>query len=356
MASGARYATLDGLRGVAAIMVVLHHSDIMRDIPSFAPNGFLAVDFFLMLSGFILARRYQFELETRLSVPEFVKLRIARLYPIAFVGVLIGCFKLVSEATLGQGTSSGDEKTVLLACTLNLLLIPYWSTRHHAELFPTNGPIWSLFAEIAINIAWAIVATIKIKPLVYVGITIVAGAAFLHWVLTVGANVGGLWTDSAGACARVTFDFILGTLISHLRWPVANRLFINPVTLSVALVVVLAMPVTGYRWEILSIYGILPVILALGVAAGTTASAPIREFLGNISYPLYAIHFPIMLIFSGARHKFAPQYSAIPFLVVAVALSIFAALLLVRFYDGPARRFVVGLLFRNFRKARAGHD
>ena len=124
MASGARYATLDGLRGVAAIMVVLHHSDIMRDIPSFAPNGFLAVEF-SDVSGFILARRYQFELETRLSLPEFVKLRIARLYPIAFVGVLIGCFKLVSEATLGQGTSLGDEKTVLLACTLNLLLIPF---------------------------------------------------------------------------------------------------------------------------------------------------------------------------------------------------------------------------------------
>jgi peptidoglycan/LPS O-acetylase OafA/YrhL len=348
----ARYATLDGLRGVAALMVVLYHVGFIRDFPTIAPNGFLAVDFFLMLSGFILASRYQHEIEAGLPVLHFFKLRIARLYPLGLVGVLLGCFKLALAAIMGQVPEG--KSSIIAACLLNLFILPYISmTKFREDLFPTNIAMWSLYAELAINAVWATLAAFRVSASVYMALALLSGALLLFWASTAGISALG-WTSIylLGGCARVMFAFLLGSLIYRLPRP-RRRIgfFCHPLTLSVALLAVLGAPDLGHWYEILAVYLLLPVILYLGISAGKELTAPLREILGDLSYPLYAIHHPLLLLLFGLRQKYAPQDSVFLFFAAGMALAIGGSYLLVRFYDAPARR-----LLTHFMLAKTGRN
>ena len=114
-----RYATLDGLRGVAAAFVVCYHTQIFRGCSAIAPHGYLAVDFFFLLSGFVIASAYEKKLEAGFTVPEFFKHRVIRLYPVALAGVLLGALRLLAQYTIHP---FGSEPAPWVA--LAILLLP----------------------------------------------------------------------------------------------------------------------------------------------------------------------------------------------------------------------------------------
>jgi len=341
-----RYATLDGLRGVAAICVVLHHTNIYRDSAALAPRGALAVDFFLMLSGFVIAKTYQERLHSGLSLASFAKRRLIRLYPVALVGLLFGVFKLVSESALGY---EGPNLTqVIIACGLNIFLLPYWAASpFRGEMFPTNPPIWSLFAELGLNFGWAAFEKSNLKRSALLAIVAFSGAASGSCICRNGVETLS-YSAVLGPCARIAFAFLLGASLVG-RWNVSPRirgLFVHPLFLSALLSLALLNQATGVVWDILAIYILLPAVLVCGISAGLEREGPIQKFLGDISYPLYAVHFPIFLLISGFLHRFPLNVGVRLAIALGMMISFATAVVISRYLDGPMRSLLSKILIR----------
>jgi peptidoglycan/LPS O-acetylase OafA/YrhL len=138
-----------------------------------------------------------------------------------------------------------------------------------------------------------------------------------------------------GAACRVIFSFLLGTMIYRFRGALPNlpkKLGIMPPTLAMtALLLVLGMPWFETAWDAMAIFVFLPAILMLGVLCGRESSAPVRSLLGEMSYPVYATHFPIFLLVSEFLQPVFPSLDVPVLISIAVLLALAAAFALNRF-------------------------
>ena len=143
------YYILDGLRGVAALVVIAYHVFECFDWTPL-PHGYLAVDFFFVLSGFVIGYAYDDRWQKGLSLGGFFQRRLIRLHPMVVLGALIGmvCFLLQGSVKWsGEQVSMG---LVMVALLLNMCMLPMpvgarADVRGNGELFPLNGPHWSLW-------------------------------------------------------------------------------------------------------------------------------------------------------------------------------------------------------------------
>lgn len=247
MSAAPRYATLDGLRGVAAVLVLCYHTHVFPGSAAIAPHGYLAVDFFFMLSGFVIASAYQEKLEAGFTVPDFVTQRVIRLYPVALVGILLGALKLVSQYLISPADSE-PAQWIALALLLNVLILPVVSQAHFGgELFPTNGPVWSLFSELLVNLGWSILVSLKSSMIVIVFLMVASGVILFSTMHEAALNDLG-WESKylLGATSRVLFSFLLGTVIYRFRGVLPNLSkgpgILLPALAMTALLLVLGMP------------------------------------------------------------------------------------------------------------------
>ena len=349
-----RYEFLDGMRGVAALYVLLFHIGTRFLDQYIVEHGYLAVDFFFILSGFVLTDAYQQKLETSLSFTAFVKVRLLRLLPMSILGVLVGAAYLLMRWVVEPGRSD-PLPAVLAAVAVNLLLLPkLWLARSTGgELFPNNGALWSLFAEVAVNLVWAL--TLKRVPLV-LGALIWAASGSLLFVLALhhgSLDLGwSLATISGGLC-RATFGFLTGVALYRLRGAIGLQGAWTPWAALALLSLSLCMPIRSIWWDLACIYLFLPASLALSVNADAAFKFPGRRQLGEISYPLYAIHLPILMWLSGAQKQWLP-HAPVTAAVIPIAIGIVGlAYLVQRFYDEPLRQGLRPVLLRN-RPAAAG--
>jgi peptidoglycan/LPS O-acetylase OafA/YrhL len=336
MSATQRYATLDGLRGVAAVVVVCYHTHLFPGSAAIAPHGYLAVDFFFMLSGFVIASAYKEKLEAGFTVADFVTQRVIRLYPVALVGILLGALRLVSQYLISP-TDSEPAQWIALALLLNVLILPVVSQTHFGgELFPANGPVWSLFSELLVNLGWSIFVSLKSSIVVIVLLTMACGT-FLHTTMHETALDDLGWNSKypLEATSRVLFSFLLGTVIYRFRGVLPNLSkgpgIMLPALSMTALLLVLGMPWFEGAWDALAIFLFLPVILTLGVLCGREPDAAVRSFLGEISYPIYAVHFPVFLLLSGFRHSIFPSLNVSAVISIGVLSALLAALALNQF-------------------------
>jgi peptidoglycan/LPS O-acetylase OafA/YrhL len=275
-----RFVVLDGCRGLAALSVVLYHAGTARGLPWLGGRAYLAVDFFFVLSGFVLAHAYEPRLRVRsLSPLEFYGIRFRRLWPMAIIGTLLGV------ALLGSRSWS-----TLLALVFAALLLP--DLQPGASAFPLNPPQWSIFLEIAANYLYALIAP-----------------RLMRRVLLSAVGVSALWlavdTLRAGDAnhidaARVMFGFFVGVAIYRV-WHAGVRVNTASATLvAIALAVCLfapAMPhigvaATDAATQLLA----FPLLVWLGASAsvGPRVSRAC-EIAGVASYPLYALHYPVLV-------------------------------------------------------------
>lgn len=354
MKSEHRYETLDALRGVAAIAVVCFHIEQIKLIPGLTPHGYLAVDFFFVLSGFVIAYAYEDALRGSLTWRDFALRRAVRIYPLAALGATLGLFVLLLK------WNSFPEKVedlphILVSGTLNLLLLPtpFGGEVSRYELFPGNGPLWSLSFELAANLIWAAWGT-RLRTHTLALIVILAGFAVAALTLQAGtANQGFDLATAPSAIARVTYSFPMGVLIYR-----AHRSAIWPkwiptgqamsVLLGGALFGVLALPrMTGVSfavWDVIAVLVILPTIVLLGIAQGR--GSRFGNFLGELSYPLYILHFPILLLASGLHQIRPSQLSAVCISIGAAAIIVIISVVASRFYDIPIRRRLLHAICR----------
>ena len=154
------YNILDGLRGVAALTVVCFHlfeAYATSHLDQRINHGYLAVDFFFILSGFVIGYAYD-DRWTKMTVGEFLKRRFIRLHPMVVIGALIGAVMFYFQGCSVWDVSTVSVGALLLATLMNALLIPATpgaEIRGVGEMYPLNGPSWSLFFEYIGNILYA---------------------------------------------------------------------------------------------------------------------------------------------------------------------------------------------------------
>lgn len=371
LASKPRYEILDGLRGVASMMVVAYHlfetysHDPLHQILN---HGYLAVDFFFVLSGFVIGYAYD-DRWNRMTLKDFFKRRLVRLHPMVIMGTLIGAllfyfgdcsaFPLISETPWWKMLI-----LFLLGCTM-LPAITSWDIRGWAETNSLNGPTWSLMLEYIANILYALFIRHFSKTLLTI---FVIGTAFLTIDLTMNLDVFNLFSANRSAAYTViggwsiTLDQIyIG--ISRLLYPFFMGLLLSRINklikikrgfwwCSVLIIVMLAMPRLGGQenmwmngaYEAFCILIICPLIVAMGAGSNIKGkrSVAICTFLGEISYPLYITHFPLiyMQIAWANSHPDAPLGTIICLSVSIFILSIGLAYASLKLYDIPVREWL----------------
>jgi peptidoglycan/LPS O-acetylase OafA/YrhL len=334
---GGRFETLDGLRGVAALGVVAYHLGSRLGGPAIAPRGYVAVDFFFVLSGFVIAHAYEARLAGGLSTAGFLRLRLIRLLPLSALGVLAGLAYLSARALLFPALSD-TPALVAAAAALNLFLLPspFVTPVNGGELFPANGVLWSLLFEILANLAWVgLIAGRSTRRLALAAGAGAVLAAFAILTSTTG-NPGWDWASFAGGAARVAFGFLTGVLIHRLRTQIPERAAAPFWVCALLLAAAMAAPIDDRRWDALAAVVLAPLIVVLGVGGdrrGMGGRPP--RLLGELSYPLYALHLPILMAAAGAAKAagLAPGAWALILVPVIVAVA-WAAL---RLYDEPVR-------------------
>jgi peptidoglycan/LPS O-acetylase OafA/YrhL len=336
-----RFHALDGLRGVAAIAVIIDHlpRDIVHDV---LPGRALSVDFFFMLSGFVLAHAYGARLGNSLSPFAFMKLRLIRLYPLYILGTVIA-LPLAFYGTL-NGWSGGPDLVVAAGLGVLFLPTPPLHNDLQAALYPLNGPAWSLLFELIANFVYAILARFLSLRLLACLLPISAAALAFTTFRHVGiSGPGWLWAHFDSGLARVLFGFFAGVFLYRLRevW----RAPALPVWLSFAVFLAIIGAPAGGMWrpalDAVAVIVLFPFLVMLSAnAKAGTATVRVCSGLGLMSYSIYMLHVPLLGVVTLVADKLAVRPPDIVFVILFIAFAAGAATLANRYYDGPARHWL----------------
>ncbi len=373
LASKPRFEILDGLRGVAAMIVVAFH---LFETYSAGPadqilnHGYLAVDFFFVLSGFVIGYAYD-DRWGRMTIGGFFKRRLIRLQPMVILGTLIGAFWFYMSA-------APDFELVMHTPWWKLLIIivlgcimfptpPSMDIRGWQEINSLNGAQWSLMWEYVANILYAVF--VRRLGKIALGV-LVAFSALLTIDLALDLDVTGLLASRSyaqytviggfgltpsqiyiGVC-RLLYPFFGGLLLFRLsRCRICLRRG-GMLWCSLAVAAVLVVPHIGgteHAW-LNGVYCAVVILLVFPAIVATGAGSPLKgarttavcKFLGLISYPLYITHYPMIYVQMewAARHADAPLS-----IHIWVAVSIFIASLAIAYasvkvYDLPVRAWL----------------
>ena len=358
-----RYALLDGLRGVAAVLVVWSHF-----FEAFCTSGYdmvmnhyyLAVDFFFILSGFVIGYAYDDRWRSGMTVWQFVKRRVIRLHPMVALAVVLGAIAWMVQGSVRWDGTAMPLSSLIGCLVLGFFLIPVLpgsaiDVRGNNEMFPLNGPSWSLFFEYIGSFLYAFVLhRLSKRALQCVVLVSAAALAYIAFSNMSGAyNIGVGWTLSDGGFwggfFRMSFSFSLGLLMSRNFKPVRVRgaFWIGTVVLAA----VVAMPYVGSPempwfnagYDLLCTFVVFPVVVYLAASGSTTDATSTRvcEFLGAVSYPLYISHYPVMYLFYAWVWANGYTFSQVwPVCVALLPVIVFLAWVWLRVYDQPVRRWL----------------
>lgn len=327
-----RLHMIDALRGVAALFVLVGHSVTLLGL-DYIPRFWLAVDLFFLISGYVLGATYEPRFRAGLTARAFLTARLLRLYPLYLLGLAIGMTSGGIALALAKGKLSGADFAIASITGLFMLPSPTW----HAEdsLFPLNFPAWSLFFELFANIILALAWRRLTQP-VLIAIVLLSAAGI---AASGNSGAGQAWDSFGWGFARVSFSFFLGLLLQRWRRPAGGARG-SAWLLAAAVVVLLTVKLPdGFWFDWATVTIAFPLIVWLAGAAEPSAQR-IAATLGALSYPLYAVHVPLLSIVTRAI-LFAghPPEALAPWLGFAVvALLCGVAIWLDRHYDQPVRR------------------
>lgn len=364
------YELLDGLRGVAAILVLFYHifegfafaegvdgagDGIIRTLN----HGHIAVDFFFILSGFVISYAYD-DRWGKMSLGGFFKRRLIRLHPMLVMGAVVGAITFLvagREQWSGETTPVGWVMTAMLLTMFMIPAVPgvHYEVRGNGEMFPLNGPAWSLFFEYIGNILYALfIRRLSTRMLALLAVLL----GVVHCWFFVGDvsgydMVGVGWTiddhNFWGGLVRMMFPFTVGMLLARTFKPrkVNGAFWIC----SIALVAIFAVPYIkpghgislNSLYEVICISLIFPLLVWLGACGSASGrTGKLNRLLGGLSYPLYIVHYPIMYLFYAwlIENNVYTLQECWGMALLVVASSILLALLCLKLYDEPVRRWL----------------
>ena len=355
------YPILDGLRGVASVVVIMFH--VMETFSLGNPfiqiinHGYLAVDFFFLLSGFVVAYAYD-DRWGKLTQWDFYKRRLVRLQPMVIMGSLIGAALFYLQAGHAFPLIAGTPVwKMLLLMLIGCTLIPVpisMDIRGWHEMHPLNGPAWSLFFEYIANILYAVIVRRFSKLILSIFVSLAACLMIGYLVFGVQGDLIGGWSLNQSELfvgfTRVLYPFFAGVLLSRVGKliHVKNAFW----WCSLLIVVVLCVPRIGdehHVWmngiyESVAVIIVFPIIVSMGAGGilHSVKSTKICKFLGDISYPLYITHYPLIYLFTAwvtdKNIPLGPQGLLVGLLLVVV--SILLAYGCLKLYDEPVREWL----------------
>jgi peptidoglycan/LPS O-acetylase OafA/YrhL len=342
--SASHIRALDGLRGIAAVAVVLYHSRLGDRLGVFT-HGWLAVDFFLCLSGYVIGLAYDKRMAAGMSASAFAKVRVLRLYPMVLIGGLIGIVMFPWVPQFGY-CLSGHPDRAIPAMASQLLMVPMVVG---PCIYTYNGVFWSLFFELLANavhfaILWRC-STRSLGVLLIVLIAVVGGFG-----LTEGWIYFGVWPSLFWqGLPRCLLSYVVGYTLFRTRERWMPLLPVLPFT-SIAFVLFVALvapPLAGalpsvgsarfvtIGQEMAMVVLLFPLVVALGVVSRIKGRWPLM--LGVASYPLYATHVPFVLAITAGFVQW-PPLAFIAVRLAGIAGVIVVAWLLAVTIDLPLNR------------------
>lgn len=338
------FVILDGLRGVAALAIVVFHfmEWVFTDASqNFIGHGFLAVDFFFCLSGFVIGYAYDNRL-TKMGLKTFFVSRLIRLHPLVIFGSVLGLLALLLDPFANHAAGYSAGRIVLLfLCSAFLIPFPVMPERSF-NLFSLNAPSWSLFWEYVANLVYAFLLHRLRRRSLF--ILLLLAAAALFFVSYRAGNLLGGWSKDNfwDGGARISYSFLAGLFLYRSNWIIKNRLgFIG---LSLLLSLAFLFPFSSWNWltEVLVVLFYFPLLVSLG--AGSVLSDGLKKacvFSGKISYPLYMTHYAAIWMFGNYYTANKPGTGKLAFIVITGTLLLVGfAYLVMKFYDIPVRKYL----------------
>lgn len=284
-----------------------------------------------MLSGLVLARSYEKKLSSSMSFFGFAKARLIRLYPLFLLGLFIDAVRKAWRVLSGIDQSFTLE---YLATSFfkEMVFIPTGAGQ--ANLYWLNPPAWSLVQELLVNAVFALVL-FKLSTRLILVITSVTFILFLFLALSIGDfDVGSLGSTAHLGFVRALFGFTAGMLIGRLgpRKVVYSWGALAP---CVALLGLLCLPKT-FSVSIFSLLFSIPLLVLIGsIIEPPRVIAALFKMLGESSYPMYAIHYPLIFL----AHSTLLKMGLVQIYAVAIPSvgMIAMGILTSRFYDIPIR-------------------
>ena len=338
------FEILDGLRGIAALAIVVFHfmEIVYPPAENFIAHGFLAVDFFFCLSGFVIAYAYHDRIE-KMKITDFFKLRLIRLHPLVIFGSVLGLLTFLFDPFGGTAETYDTARLILIFLTAALLIpFPVMADRYF-NLFGLNAPGWSLFWEYIANILYALFLY-KLSRRSLFWLTVVAAAGICFVSHRAGGSLMGGWSGETfwDGCARISYSFLAGMLIYRSNWIIKSKL--GFIALSVLLLLTFVLPFSDWNWltEPLVVLFYFPLLIILG--AGATLKQGFKKlciFFGKISYPLYMTHYAVMFMFANYYTKYKPDTTQLFFIITLGTIMLLGfAYLTMTFYDIPVRKYL----------------
>lgn len=341
------FVALDGLRGIAALSVMLLH--LGESFPAIAVRNQaqLGVDFFFMLSGFVIGYAYEAKLLGGMARDRFYAVRLVRLYPMVLMGVLFGAIARLS---------SGEQSVVGVAgaAVVALLMIPlprFSPTPMSA--FPLNGPLWSLTFELFSNIVYALVLPWLTTRRLGLFAAVMAVALIMVGIFQGELYMGPIWSRGMlTAFIRLFAPFSIGLLIFRIHTVTRIKVEGYAIVASLLLLLSLWAPMSGGLYDVTIVLLVFPIVIMLAMhAPDTGALRSTWVWLGGLSFPLYAIHHPILRM---ARTVAWAQTFPVAFPIVTGIGCIAMAETLRRLYDEPVRRWLAARVLHRARDRRGG--
>jgi peptidoglycan/LPS O-acetylase OafA/YrhL len=355
------YPILDGLRGVASVLVIIFH--VLETFTGgnkfiqIINHGYLAVDFFFLLSGFVVAYAYD-DRWGKMTQWDFYKRRLVRLQPMVIMGSLIGAalfYFQISPAFPNIAQTSVWQMLLVMVIGATLIPVPLsMDIRGWQEMHPLNGPAWSLFFEYIANILYALIVRRFSKLLLSVFVTLAALMLIQYLVTSKNGDLIGGWSLNSEQLyigfTRLLFPFFGGVLLCRVGKliHIKNAFWWS----SLLIIIMLSIPRIGdehHVWmngiyESVCLILVFPLIVSIGAGGElhNMRSEKICNFLGEISYPLYITHYPLIYLFTAwvVNNKVPLGINGLLMGLLVVITSLVVAYLSLRFYDKPVREWL----------------
>jgi len=351
------FEVLDGLRGTAALSVLLFHI-LEMTTPDVAQNplrhAHLAVDFFFALSGFVLGHAYDARMSAavaprrRLDLTSFLRRRLIRLHPMVALSMIMGLFAFLFDPFVAANTALGSQAPVSMVAVvfgLSLLLLPSpCLPNRFGETHSLNAPAWTLLQEYIANVAFGLLGQ-RLSRRALGALCFVGAVALILTALHFGnLSTGWAWSNFWAAPVRLLYPFCAGLLLYRLSIRIA--LPHSYLWLSLLLVALFAAPALGRfdaLYEALCVVFAFPTVICLGagIARLDGLAGKLCRLSGRLSYPVYIIHYPAIYLFAHWIWSTHPSAERLWLVATLLYVSvIFVAWLLLRYYDEPLRAYL----------------
>ena len=347
--------SLDLCRGLAAFVVLIYHINfLLFDGLKTFQRGYLCVDFFFILSGYVIANSYDARVASGLSVRRFFITRTARLWPLVLLTTLIAF--AVQTIRLRRDIPDITNLDLLITLVANALMMP--SPRSPNDiLFPFNGSAWSIFFEMAANVAY--VVFFRYLSRLVLALVIAGSGLVLAWTAFYfnSLDVGMTQDNFLFGFPRVFFSFFLGVMLFRLRdnfrfFARSSFLFIGLFAAG-ALICFPKVPLTRLDGaiDLAIVVCVFPIILL--VAERTKLSGPIGAFawfFGGISYSVYLLQTPLMVAYSalpqlffGSKVAALVPWAGMVFILIMIQISYLCWV----YFERPAQRWLTKKLLKD---------